>query len=185
MNEKTPEQIKAESEAADATAKANAKAADDKAKAEAAQKATDDAARAKAADEAKAAEQAKAQDPAAAQAKAPLRTDGPTLEEYVKAGHSADTYPPAGYAARDPAPLNNVSPTVTIDPSNPDSVLAQHEAVDEKMAKLNEHNEAGAAKIAEAEQAVVEASKSIPHVPTGKEWNRNTPVIDEFGNKQW
>jgi uncharacterized alpha-E superfamily protein len=169
MNEKTPEQIKAESEAADATAKANAKAADDKAKAEAAQKATDDAARAKAADE----------------AKAPLRTDGPTLEEYVKAGHSADTYPPAGYAARDPAPLNNVSPTVTIDPSNPDSVLAQHEAVDEKMAKLNEHNEAGAAKIAEAEQAVVEASKSIPHVPTGKEWNRNTPVIDEFGNKQW
>lgn len=30
----------------------------------------------------------------------PLRTDGPTLEEYVKAGYSADHYPPAGYAPR-------------------------------------------------------------------------------------
>ena len=34
-----------------------------------------------------------------------LRTDGPTLKEYVAAGYSADTYPPKGYAARadDPA----------------------------------------------------------------------------------
>lgn len=30
----------------------------------------------------------------------PLRTDGPTLEEYVKAGYSADNYPPQGYAAK-------------------------------------------------------------------------------------
>jgi len=29
-----------------------------------------------------------------------LRTDGPTLEEYVKAGYPAETYPPAGYAAK-------------------------------------------------------------------------------------
>lgn len=29
-----------------------------------------------------------------------LRTDGPTLEEYVAAGYPAENYPPAGYAAR-------------------------------------------------------------------------------------
>ena len=29
-----------------------------------------------------------------------LRTDGPTLEEYVNAGYSAENYPPKGYAAR-------------------------------------------------------------------------------------
>jgi hypothetical protein len=38
---------------------------------------------------------------------APLRTDGPTLAEYVARGYSAETYPPQGYAAREerePAP---------------------------------------------------------------------------------
>lgn len=30
----------------------------------------------------------------------PLRTDGPTLEEYVKAGYAAENYPPQGYAPR-------------------------------------------------------------------------------------
>jgi hypothetical protein len=29
-----------------------------------------------------------------------LRTDGPTLDEYVSAGYSAETYPPRGYEAR-------------------------------------------------------------------------------------
>ncbi len=29
-----------------------------------------------------------------------LRTDGPTLEEYVAAGYPAEQYPPAGYAPR-------------------------------------------------------------------------------------
>lgn len=29
-----------------------------------------------------------------------LRTDGPTLEEYVEAGYDADNYPPEGYAVR-------------------------------------------------------------------------------------
>ena len=33
-----------------------------------------------------------------------LRTDGPTLKEYVAAGYGADTYPPAGYAAREEQP---------------------------------------------------------------------------------
>jgi len=31
----------------------------------------------------------------------PLRQDGPTLEEYVKAGYSPTGYPPVGYAAKD------------------------------------------------------------------------------------
>ena len=30
----------------------------------------------------------------------PLRTDGPTLEEFVAAGYRAELYPPPGYAAR-------------------------------------------------------------------------------------
>lgn len=29
-----------------------------------------------------------------------LRTDGPTLEEYVKAGYAANSYPPEGYAPK-------------------------------------------------------------------------------------
>jgi hypothetical protein len=32
-------------------------------------------------------------------APAPLRAGGPTLAEYVAAGYTAETYPPAGYAA--------------------------------------------------------------------------------------
>lgn len=35
----------------------------------------------------------------------PLRTDGPTLAEYVAAGYPANTYPPKGYASREP--VNN------------------------------------------------------------------------------
>lgn len=31
-----------------------------------------------------------------------LRTDGPTLAEYLEAGYTADTYPPKGYASREP-----------------------------------------------------------------------------------
>ena len=34
----------------------------------------------------------------------PLRTDGPTLEEYVAAGYKAENYPPKGYAAREAPP---------------------------------------------------------------------------------
>lgn len=30
-----------------------------------------------------------------------LRTDGPTFEEFVKAGYAADAYPPRGYVAKD------------------------------------------------------------------------------------
>jgi len=31
----------------------------------------------------------------------PLRTDGPTLKEYVEAGYAAENYPPQGYAKRE------------------------------------------------------------------------------------
>lgn len=36
---------------------------------------------------------------------APLRTDGPTLAEYIAAGYDVETYPPHGYAEREPPPL--------------------------------------------------------------------------------
>lgn len=46
---------------------------------------------------------------AAPQPKAfPLRQDGPTKEEYVAAGFSADTYPPPGYAARESSQGNGI-----------------------------------------------------------------------------
>lgn len=32
-----------------------------------------------------------------------LRTDGPTLAEFVAAGYLAENYPPEGYAEREPA----------------------------------------------------------------------------------
>jgi hypothetical protein len=64
--------------------------------------------------EVKAAEEAKTEE---------LRTDGPTLEEWVAAGYKEENYPPAGYAKR-------------------------------------------------------EATARVEN-------NRNTPVIDEHGNKNW
>ena len=38
-------------------------------------------------------------DPTSAEPPA-LKTDGPTLEEFVKAGYKAEDYPPAGYAEK-------------------------------------------------------------------------------------
>ncbi len=35
-----------------------------------------------------------------------LRTDGPTLEEFVAAGYDAKNYPPPGYASREPEALD-------------------------------------------------------------------------------
>lgn len=82
--------------------------------------------------------------------------------------------------------VSNVAPTVTINPQDQGSVEKQHAAVDERMDKLNANNEKGQAKIVEREEKIREASQANPtHVPTGKEWNRNTPVMDEFGNKSW
>lgn len=36
---------------------------------------------------------------------APLRTDGPTLAEYIAAGYPVESYPPPGYAEREPPPV--------------------------------------------------------------------------------
>lgn len=52
---------------------------------------------------------------------APLRTDGPTLAEFVAAGYAAENYPPQGYdVVTIPAPAEGVlSPaeyTLTIEP---------------------------------------------------------------------
>lgn len=45
-----------------------------------------------------------AQDPEPEALPAPLRTDGPTLAEWVAAGYLAEHYPPEGYAAKADAP---------------------------------------------------------------------------------
>lgn len=34
----------------------------------------------------------------------PLRTDGPTLKEYIAAGYKAENYPPEGYAVKEEPP---------------------------------------------------------------------------------
>ena len=49
-------------------------------------------------------------EPPAPAAPPALRTDGPTLAEYVAAGYTAEMYPPAGYAAKDPEPPTEVTP---------------------------------------------------------------------------
>lgn len=46
-----------------------------------------------------------------------LRTDGPTLEEYVAAGYLAENYPPAGYAAKPSA--STEPPPASLDPEAP------------------------------------------------------------------
>lgn len=41
-----------------------------------------------------------------------LRTDGPTLEQFVAAGYPATAYPPQGYAVRESPPLVDADPPV-------------------------------------------------------------------------
>ena len=55
--------------------------------------------------------------PKSAPAPAALRTDGPTLAEYVAAGYSAANYPPSGYAAKAAAPAPAPTKRTGIDPS--------------------------------------------------------------------
>jgi hypothetical protein len=82
-------------------------------------------------------------------------------------------------------------PTETVVQADTDAVKAQHEAVDKAMEDLNARNEAGHQKNMEAIEAAAEEAKAhtekpdASHVPTGKEWNRNTPVVHEDGSKSW
>lgn len=102
----------------------------------------------------------------------------------AKAAPAADA--PEDKKVEDAPVVSNLAPTVAVDPNDPESAVQQHDAVDQRLADLNAHNESGFAKIVEREQAAAEAAQNNPaHVPTGKEWNHNTPVIDEHGNKQW
>lgn len=58
----------------------------------------------------------------------PLRTDGPTLEEYVKAGYSAESYPPTGYAPRTtPATKPDTTSTPETAPAKDGDKEAIHE----------------------------------------------------------
>lgn len=84
--EKTPEQIAIEADAAAAVKATNDKATNRKAAAE------------------------KPPEPEAkppVEEKAPLRTDGPTLAEFVDAGYPAESYPPPGYAAKEEEPVRH------------------------------------------------------------------------------
>jgi hypothetical protein len=64
---------------------------------------------------------------------------------------------------------------------------AQIERTDKRLEELNERNRAGHEKNMEREAKAAEHAKAnTEHGPaTGKEWNRNTPVVDEHGNKHW
>jgi hypothetical protein len=44
---------------------------------------------------------------------APLRTDGPTLAEYVAAGYKAENYPPTGFAVKPAANASSLEDRVT------------------------------------------------------------------------
>jgi len=44
---------------------------------------------------------------------APLRTDGPTLAEYIAAGYKAENYPPIGFAAKPAANASSLEDRVT------------------------------------------------------------------------
>lgn len=55
-----------------------------------------------------------------------LRTDGPTLAEYIAAGYSAEGYPPSGYASKEeqsqadrPAAVETPEPPPAADPPAP------------------------------------------------------------------
>lgn len=76
----------------------------------------------------------------------------------------------------------------------PDAVARQHDQVDAEMDKRNEQNRPGHEKNmerieAEAHEAHARTEHAdnhlANHVPTGKQRNRNTPVIDKDGNKRW
>lgn len=50
---------------------------------------------------------------------AELKTDGPTLAEYVAAGYKAENYPPQGYAVREETPEAEATPEVPAEPVEP------------------------------------------------------------------
>lgn len=62
---------------------------------------------------------------------APLRTDGPTLAEFVGAGYKAENYPPEGYAVKEPAP----APLPTERPMGPSGAVAIQAFLAKKQAE--------------------------------------------------
>jgi hypothetical protein len=97
--------------------------------------------------------------------------------------------------ARDAELTANRSGNVTTNnPKAPENVARQHEKVDAELARRSEQNRPGHEK--NMERAEAEAGEAHArtdnaddhrsgHVPTGKQWNRNTPRIDESGAKHW
>lgn len=73
-------------------------------------------------------------------------------------------------------------------PGDAEDTLRQHDQLDEAKDRLNEHNEPGHAKnmarIEDEAERAQDATKRT--VPTGKEDNRNTPIVDpKTGAKRW
>lgn len=66
---------------------------------------------------------------------AELRTDGPTLAEYVEHGYDASTYPPAGYAVRLATPSAAPAPT--------DEATAEQKPTVLKTSPHHRHRELG------------------------------------------
>ncbi len=68
-----------------------------------------------------------------AEAEAPLREDGPTLEEFVAAGYLAENYPPQGYKARtadEPAKQPEKAPSIFTHPDAVELDSADRDTID-------------------------------------------------------
>lgn len=76
-----------------------------------------------------------------------LRTDGPTVEEYVAAGYRADNYPPSGYASR------------STDEEIADAQRAQNAADEEKAAATLSDKAEGNAASNKADKAPANKTK--------------------------
>lgn len=79
-----------------------------------------------------------------------LRGDGPTLEQYLAAGYSADTYPPEGYAPkhspayaklqaeRETRPAATSESEISVVPVDPYESLPYHDVLAAQLSSLDE-----------------------------------------------
>lgn len=81
-----------------------------------------------------------------------------------------------------------------VNPRAPEAVARQHQEVDAFMEKRNEENREGHEKNMERAEAEAQEAQArtahaddhrANHVPTGKQFNRNTPRVLPDGTKVW
>ena len=125
------------------------------------------------------------------------QTDAANLDKTGNADQSAQTKEPVLAVNHDPIGTKHderatqearVRPLHELEgAANADRVMQQHNAVEQTLEKRNSANEEGH----EKNMAKIEEEAELAHentrraVPTGREDNRNTPVIDKAGNKHW